>query len=741
MNMQYIVLLLLACVQIILSVVLGYKRHSKVSRVFIYFTLALSLWTFANIIHGLSVDGLGEHNISLRLDLLNWSNQLGFFTGTITLGLLYYLVLVFPVERKITRLSRVIIGAGILVSLAALTPQVAGYYTLSSSTAEAHYVYGSLSLIVPLYYVLVAFTTVQTMVKVLRTTTDSKIKIQARTLLSSLLITGGLAVLIITILPLILGDDSFIFLGYFTPYIFTISLFYSILRQGFLDFKTLVARSVGYLVSILIILLLFVVSSTAAAQVLSGDGIGQGQTFAFAVLTVLLAVLFQPIKRFFDRITNTYFYKDAYDPQVFLDQLNWFLVSHSDLNKMLAESAQLIRDNFKSEFCLFRVPDPVNGKVSILVGSDAERFVTTDLATGVKLASKMNTNVIVADNLDASDAKLKGLLDKNDIAILVRLSPGHRQTSSSLGYIIIGAKRNGTFYTKQDINMCETLANGLTIALQNAYRFEEIKHFNETLQQKIEDATKELRSKNDRLRLLDQTKDDFISMASHQLRTPLTSVKGYISMVLDGDAGKITALQRKLLNQSFISSQRMVYLISDLLNVSRLRTGKFIIEPIETNLADVIESEVEQLKETAKSRELTLTYHKPEHFPLLMLDENKLRQVIMNFIDNAIYYTPSGGHITVKLEDRPNAIEFTVMDDGIGVPKHEQHHLFGKFYRAHNAKRARPDGTGLGLFMAKKVIIAQGGATVFKSQEGKGSTFGFTFPKHRLLPKPQVKTK
>ncbi|HTH72699.1 MAG TPA: HAMP domain-containing sensor histidine kinase, partial [Candidatus Pristimantibacillus sp.] len=241
------------------------------------------------------------------------------------------------------------------------------------------------------------------------------------------------------------------------------------------------------------------------------------------------------------------------------------------------------------------------------------------------------------------------------------------------------------------------------------------------------------------LRVLDQTKDDFISMASHQLRTPLTSVKGYVSMVLDGDGGKINETQRKLLTQSFLSSQRMVYLISDLLNVSRLKTGKFIIEPVESNLANVISEEVDQLVETVKSRDLELTYHKPEHFPVLMFDETKIRQVIMNFIDNAIYYTPAGGHINVYLVDKPGTIELTVVDDGIGVPKREQHHLFSKFYRAGNAKRARPDGTGLGLFMAKKVIVSQGGAVIFRSEEGKGSTFGFTFPKAKLLPKPGAK--
>ncbi|HEX7963035.1 MAG TPA: HAMP domain-containing sensor histidine kinase [Candidatus Saccharimonadales bacterium] len=301
------------------------------------------------------------------------------------------------------------------------------------------------------------------------------------------------------------------------------------------------------------------------------------------------------------------------------------------------------------------------------------------------------------------------------------------------GFYIFGEKYSQEIFTRQDSELLAVITEIADLSIERAIFYDKIKAFNETLQDRVDDATRRLRRANDKLRKLNETKDDFISMASHQLRTPLTSVKGYVSMVLDGDAGKITRLQRRLLNQSFVSAQRMVYLISDLLNVSRLKTGKFVIEPVHCNLAKVIQEEVEQLVETAKGRHLELAYQKPEHFPILMLDETKLRQVIMNFLDNAVYYTPAGGHIEVHLVDKPQSIEFTVVDDGIGVPRHEQHHLFTKFFRAPNAKRARPDGTGLGLFMAKKVIIAQGGAIIFKSQEGRGSTFGFTFAKSRLM--------
>jgi signal transduction histidine kinase len=265
--------------------------------------------------------------------------------------------------------------------------------------------------------------------------------------------------------------------------------------------------------------------------------------------------------------------------------------------------------------------------------------------------------------------------------------------------------------------------------MQNVFRIEKLIAFNQTLEDKIVIATKQLRRSNEKLKALDEAKDEFISMASHQLRTPLTSIKGYISLILDGDMGKVPTKQKKMLQEAFSSSQRMVYLISDLLNVSRLKTGKFLIEPTDVYLPEVVEEEIDQVKEMAEAKNIKIHYEKPKTFIHLDLDEIKIRQVIMNFIDNAIHYTPEGGDINVFLEESGTSIKFTVVDSGIGVPATEQHHLFTKFYRAGNARKARPDGTGLGLFMAKKVIVASGGSIVFNSSEGKGSTFGFSFPK------------
>ncbi len=515
--------------------------------------------------------------------------------------------------------------------------------------------------------------------------------------------------------------------------VFVAGAFIAIFKHRLFDVRLVVARTVGYALSITMLATLYGVLAFNVVDVFSSSLSRGGQQVVYTLLAVVLAFTFQPLKRFFDRLSNKLFYRDAYDSQELLDGLNKILVSTLDINKLLKSSAEEINKSIRSEFVLFGIKK-IEDSPQRIIGTSDRQFSQKDIEFVRSITPKMRQKSIIVDELEDTEPKLKDLLHKNNIALLVRLTDTPNKVQEGLGYIVLGDKKSGGQYTKQDLQVLEIIADELVIAIQNALRFEEIQNFNITLQGRVDDATKRLRSANNRLVELDQTKDDFISMASHQLRTPLTTIKGYLSMVLEGDVGKISGKQSELLGKAFISSQQMVYLIADLLNVSRLRTGKFVIEAKETNLTEVINGEIDQLIETAKAKNLKIDFVCPKDFPTLMLDEVKIRQVIMNFVDNAIYYTPAGGHIAVALADKGKTVEFTVTDNGIGVPKAEQHHLFTKFYRAGNAKKARPDGTGLGLFMAKKVVIAQSGSIIFSSQENKGSIFGFSFSKDRLLP-------
>jgi signal transduction histidine kinase len=563
-------------------------------------------------------------------------------------------------------------------------------------------------------------------------------KDRLRVLFKSLCWTFPILMMAQAVLPATTGWFGLTNIGILPMLILVYGLYYSVVKHRLFDLRLIVVRSVVYALTLGVLSVFYGVATHYLLIILNRADNDAVQTIVNSSLIIVVVLSYAPLKRTFNRLTNKYFYRDAYDPQAFFNEFNQALVAEVDLERLLEKATSLISSTLKAQYCLTMIQGdhPLRPRI---IGTLDKKFSRDDMEKANAFLNKMEQDLIVADYLPPSHDVLKTLMTDNDVAVLARLTTGG--VSHQLGYVVLAPKRSGNPYNREDLRVIETLSKELVIAIQNALRFEEIERFNLTLQERIASATKKLRHSNEKLRMLDETKDDFISMASHQLRTPLTSVKGYVSMVLDGDVGKISPLQRKLLSQAFISSQRMVYLISDLLNVSRLRTGKFVIEPVPTNLGLVIKDEVEQLLETAKGRNLELLYNKPEHFPTYLFDETKLRQVIMNFMDNAIYYTPSGGKIEINLQEKPNSIEFTVTDNGIGVPKHEQHHLFSKFFRAHNAKRARPDGTGLGLFMAKKVVIAQGGAIVFKSQEGKGSTFGFSFAKEKLqTPPPQVKS-
>lgn len=542
---------------------------------------------------------------------------------------------------------------------------------------------------------------------------------------------GGIVIYVIfqivfnLILP-VFNIQNYYYLGDYSIILFIAFTVYAIVKRHLFNVRLAIARSISYSFLLATLTGIYVAVTFMLSAIFSlGYDSSTGQVALNIATSLLLVVLFQPLRRFFDKITNKIFYRDAYDMQELLNNINSSIVSTTDLRKLLEATAREIKANIKVSFCNFYIDSK-----TVLEFHNAGTNVA--LFNGEKWESllgvlEISRAKIFSEEHGSSKPTLQLMYDlKTDV--ILRLT----SQNQNVGYLVVGQKQSGSSFTAQDAQILEIIADEVAIAVQNTLRYEEITLFNVTLQQKIKNAIAELQRNNQKLKALDEAKDEFISMASHQLRTPLTSVKGYLSMLLENDAGKLNAQQRRFLDQAFISSQRMVYLIADLLNVSRLKTGKFVIEAKPTYLPDLVESEIAQLHETALARGLEMVFDKPKEFPTLNLDETKIRQVIMNFADNAIHYTPKGGKITLELKQTDESVEFTVTDTGIGVPKAEVHKLFTKFYRAGNARKARPDGTGLGIFMAKKVVMVQGGAVIFKTEEGKGSTFGFTFPRAKL---------
>ncbi|OGL58791.1 hypothetical protein A3D60_00760 [Candidatus Uhrbacteria bacterium RIFCSPHIGHO2_02_FULL_47_29] len=264
------------------------------------------------------------------------------------------------------------------------------------------------------------------------------------------------------------------------------------------------------------------------------------------------------------------------------------------------------------------------------------------------------------------------------------------------------------------------------------------------VQQKEELAilTKQLEVVNEQLKRLDETKSEFVSIASHQLRTPLTVIKGYISMILEGSFGSVPEKHRQPLEKVYASGERLIQLVENLLSVSRIESGRMKYTMALTQLADVAAKVVDELMPAAKKKQLALKFSMPQKMPpLINLDEEKIRQVMTNLVDNSIKYTKRGT-VSVSVHHEPKGAEghfskpcvvFSVSDTGNGVRPEDQGRLFQKFIRGQGSALVHTEGTGLGLYVGRMMVEAHGGAIWVESKgEGLGSTFAFAIP----LPPP-----
>ncbi|MBI3115476.1 MAG: GAF domain-containing sensor histidine kinase, partial [Candidatus Kerfeldbacteria bacterium] len=287
-----------------------------------------------------------------------------------------------------------------------------------------------------------------------------------------------------------------------------------------------------------------------------------------------------------------------------------------------------------------------------------------------------------------------------------------------IGAIEIGLKKPQEEITERELETMQSLADQLGVVSRNLQLFEQVKH-----------ANLELEDANRHLQLLDQAKSEFVSIASHQLRTPMTGIMGYLSMLTAGDFGAMKIEHSRILRNLLFESQRMIRLINLFLNVSKIEAGKFDISPQPIDLLPLIEKQMHEVEKLAADKHLTLTFERPRKpSPKVMADQDKIQDVILNLLDNAIKYTNEGG-VTVHTEVGPGELVVSIKDTGVGIPKDQAPELFNKFVRGSGIARIYPDGSGLGLFIAKRIMEGHRGRIWVESEgQGKGSTFSFALP-------------
>lgn len=686
------------------------NKKSPTNKRFIAFVFAISSWLVTNYLSGNPNE---PHQVSL------WANRIVLIVGGLSIALLLdFVALLSGLPKYHRRLMAVIYVVNLISWIFCLTPIVVKDVYVDSGHVINDFGGAEMIYFIPLFLTAIILCVV---LIVARIKAEDIVKRQLRLLSNSIIFAVIIIIIGNAVMP-ILGNYAIVNYTPLSVSFIVVAMIYSMVNHQLFDVKQATMRTVGYVLTIATMAGIYIALAYAVSLIFFRGQVVDGVSFSpmNIALALVMAFVFQPIKRFFDKVTNRIFYRDEYNRDVFFMEFGKILSHDTDLKLLLREASHYLSTNMKAEYALFYILDRGiygNGQAKNVSLRRKDINVLTKYAQAKSLGAQA-----ISDDL-IEDSDVKRILNENKIKIFMPLIV----QKEVFGYLFLGEHKSRG-YSRRDLTVLSSIANELSIAIQNSLSVEEIRELNATLQQSIDEATDELRTKNRQLQRLDEVKDEFLSIASHQLRTPLTSIKGYVDMMLEGDFGDIPGKQREVLEDIFTSSERMVQLINDFLNVSRIQTGKFALERRPTDLEELIEKEIKLMSASLEQRNLKIDWQCDEMMPLLNVDTDKIRQVVVNMIDNAIYYSRPDTTIKVRLDKEPNNLVFTVIDTGIGVPKKEQANLFGKFFRASNARKRRPDGTGVGLYLAKKIVDTHGGEIIFESVEGEGSTFGFKLP-------------
>ena len=527
------------------------------------------------------------------------------------------------------------------------------------------------------------------------------------------------------ILPLFTTSDSanllagnISYLGIFT---FVLAAFYAIVKHRLFDLRLALTRSVGYLLSVGVVALFYsiLVLGIGSRFLFSdtNDSVTSSEMFLLLIIpTIFVALTFHRIQIYIARFTRRIFYQEAYDLQDVLDRLSDSLITDSDMDKIMKNSLDVIAEAIKPSHAIFAVLDEA-GKAYRHITSDQHNNI--DPATLVTKSIHLRERVLVKD--EAPTGRWPEYLEEKDISLLLRLGEVTRPT----GLLFFGPKQNGRIYTKQDIELLTIGAKNLAVALDNAKKYEKIASFADTLRLEVEKATTNLRAANQKLKTLDALKDDFISMASHQLRTPASSVHEAIQML---NQESLNPAERKRLTElAEASSEHLVSVVVDMLSIARIQAGHFNIDKSLNSIAELVKRALKELSVLAEEKHIKISFKQPKENTETFVDRAKINEAITNYIENAIKYSPEKTEVKVNMSVKGKRLYFEVIDSGIGVPPPERKNLFTKFYRAKNARTEQPDGNGIGLFVVKTVAESHDGEAYY-SPQATGSLFGFWIP-------------
>ncbi|MEI7917838.1 MAG: ATP-binding protein [Candidatus Saccharibacteria bacterium] len=522
------------------------------------------------------------------------------------------------------------------------------------------------------------------------------------------------------IMPLLTGSDSWTYYSTVPLLLLSGYMYYGAFRYKLLDIRSAIVHTLTYLLSMsTLIVIYYVAVATISAFFLDHDSV-INQSPISTVLFLALLFIFQPINSFFEKLTSRVFFRGHYTSDELFARLNHIYSENTaDLKRLLDCSANEVSETIKSEQALICVK---YSNKYINAGTKDHCRMPYEIFLQLQSYFAKNNQTIVASALEEDDP-IRNLISQCKIEIIVPLTQ-----AKNIGFLCLGEHLSSR-YTARDIKVLDTTAGGLVIAIKNALSIQEIKDVNAaSMQQKIDSATKELAANNAMLIKIDEEKDDFVSVTSHELRTPMTIINGYANLLQGQQLGSLNEKQLDIINKIGTNAKALIGITNDMLDLSKMEANKAIVHITNASLAVLINEAINTNKILYDDKSISLTYEGSD--VQIKTDASSFEHIMTNLLANANKFTDSGGSVKITscVDNTTHLATICVTDTGIGISPESIGNLFKKFSQVDNYLKRQYGGTGLGLAICKQMVERLGGTIWVTSTPGVGSKFCFTMP-------------
>lgn len=541
-----------------------------------------------------------------------------------------------------------------------------------------------------------------------------------------------------------LGYFSVNWLGQVCTIIMVTLTAYAILRYRLMDIR-IVARKIFIFLGVAVFVYGAYYLTTWLYLEIFGGVFVSGTFLLGLLIAPVFALGFYGVDKGMKILANKYLFVSLYNYQETINNLTDELADYIDLDKII----NLIVDTIKKTMQLDRAGvllvntevSPIHYQVAKVVGfneSNGISLVQDNFLTKYLYKTK---KPLVSDELIMLARDAKSPKDRQSFASLHE-HMSHIEASLCLplisnkkliGIIVLGSKISNDAYTQDDLELLNTLSKQAGVTIENARQHKQIKEFGKTLQGKVDEQTKDLQQANNELEVKNRLnqellamKSDFLRVVNHQLNTPISIMRGYFSMLKEGDYQP-----KKALPAIETGLDRITQTVADFWNAYELEGERMKMNPERVAIATVVDKLIEEKKDLKyfKDRKLSIMADKPAFkLPIVWCDLKKISHVVSNLLDNAVFYTYKGG-IKVSYVLAGDYLKINIKDSGSGINEEDKKKIFKKFSRGTGASGMHPDGSGLGLYISKKIVEGNGGEITFDSAgDGQGTTFSFTIP-------------